>query len=99
VGAGVALLLAPRSGEEMQEDIRQGVRRIRTSAEEKVGAARATVVRTRDRVEDRIDSVRDRLDEQTDRAREAVDSGRRAARGAREEIERRLADVREPQVA
>jgi gas vesicle protein len=102
LGAGAALLLAPRSGAETQEDIRASVSRVRFAAEEKVGAARDTVARTRERIEDQIGTVRDQfgavrgqIDERTDRARQAFDSGRRAARQAREELERRVADVKE----
>jgi len=90
LGAGVALLLAPRSGAETQQEIRDSVQRLRDTA----GGARdrvvGTVDRTRTRLTDRIGSVRDTLERRTGQARDAVDAGRRAARDARTELERRL---------
>jgi gas vesicle protein len=102
LGAGAALLLAPRSGAETQEEIRQQVRRARTAAENRVENARMTVARTRDRIQDQIDTVRDQvgnvrneIDARAMQAREALETGRRAAREARQELERRVADVRD----
>lgn len=102
LGAGAALLLAPRSGMETQDEIRDRVRRARTAAEDRYGTARDTVTRTRDRLEEQIGSVRrrfedvrDQIDEGAERARGAMDQGRRAARDAKEEIERRVHDARE----
>lgn len=95
IGAGIALLLAPRTGAQTQADLRAGVRRVRATAEDSFDSARDTVNRTRDRFEGRVESVRDRVEERTDRARGAADRARRATGGAREEIERRLANARE----
>jgi gas vesicle protein len=102
LGAGVALLMAPRSGAQTQEEIRQGVRRVRTAAEDRVESARSTVNRTRSRIEDQLGNVREqlgtvkeRIDSRADRAREALDNGRRVARDARAELERRMADMRD----
>ena len=87
LGAGVALLLAPRSGQETQEEIRRTANRLRTGVEDRVTYARdsvtGAVTRTRDRVQGRVDTVRD-----------AFESGRRVARDARSEIERRVADAK-----
>lgn len=94
LGAGAALLLAPRSGAETQSEIRRNVQRIRDTAEGTVTGARDTVTRTRNRIFDRIDSVRSTFEEQADRARDAVDTGRRAARDARSELERRVAEAK-----
>lgn len=94
IGAGVALLLAPRSGNETQDEIRRTARRIRDTAEGRVNDVTGTVSRTRSRIVDRIDSVRSTFEEQADRARDAVDTGRRAARDARSELERRVAEAK-----
>jgi gas vesicle protein len=94
-GAGAALLLATRSGAQTQEEIRAGVRRVRTAAEDRVESARLKVNRTRTRIEDQLGTVKDRIDTKADRAREALDSGRRVARDARSELEKRVADVRD----
>jgi gas vesicle protein len=99
IGAGAALLLAPRSGEETQEEIRERVRRLRDAAEDRVNEVRDTVTgtvsRTRYRLQDQIDAVRDTVESKTDRAKHAVDAGRRAAKDARSELERRVAEARE----
>jgi gas vesicle protein len=97
IGAGAALLLAPRSGAETQEEIRGGVQRVKTAASDKVDAARSTVHRTRERVEDSVDAVRDRFGNVRDRiatgaeeARSAVETGRRSAREA---LDRHVGDT------
>jgi gas vesicle protein len=99
IGAGAALLLAPRTGAQTQEELRQGVMRARNAAQDRAQAARQTVDRTRGRIEDQIGSVRDqlgnvreRIETRTERAREVIDTG---TRRAREEIERRVAEAKE----
>lgn len=98
LGAGVALLLAPRSGRETQEELRRSLDRVRRAAEERVADARdavvGTVERTRDHFNDQVDSVRDAVQDRVERAGKAVDAGRRAAVGAREELERRVAEAK-----
>ncbi|MEX0912878.1 MAG: YtxH domain-containing protein [Gemmatimonadota bacterium] len=95
VGAGAALLLAPRSGAETQEDIRDRVIRVRSKAEERVGAVRDTANRTRTRIEDQFGAVREQFDEVLGRSDDrpgfggdAAAEARRAAREARAEMER-----------
>lgn len=99
LGAGVALLLAPRSGEETQEEIRRGALRLRDGVEGRVTHARDTVTdavtRTRDRLQDRVDTVRDAYESRAERARTALDTGRRVARDARTELERRVAEAKQ----
>lgn len=102
IGAAAGLLLAPRSGEQTQEEIRRSVHRVRTAAEDRVEEARQTVSRARARLDDQIGAVReqvgaarDQLDTRTEQARDAFESGRKAAREARAELERRVADVKE----
>lgn len=95
LGAGVALLLAPRSGEETQEEIRLRARKLRAAAEERVDSVRDsvtdTITRTRNQFQDRMDSVLDVVDT---RGREAIESSRRVASDAREELRRRVAEAR-----
>jgi gas vesicle protein len=95
IGAGAALLLAPRSGQETQAEIRRRAELLRTGVEDRVHSAREAVVRTRDQVQDRIDNVRDTIETRVDQVRDAVDTGRRAARDARSELERRVASAKE----
>jgi gas vesicle protein len=94
LGAGLALLFAPRSGAETQRELRQRVDRLRSTAEGRIDEARETlydtVDRTRAGVQERIDAVREVVQARTTQAREAVDAGRRAAREARSELTLRL---------
>ena len=98
LGAGAALLLAPRSGEETQREIRDKVTRARRDAEHRVTDTRDAMLgameRTRDTVQDRVDSVRDALQSGADQARDAVDAGRRAAHDTRRDLEQRVADAK-----
>lgn len=98
LGAGAALLLAPRSGAETQEELREQARRLRMSAEDRVNEARDSVVeaveRTRDRVQERIDAVRDAVETGAQQAREAVNAGRHAAQETRQDLERRVAEAK-----
>lgn len=94
LGVGAALLLAPRTGEETQEEIRQRVRRIRDAAEDRANEVRdnvtGAITRTRGRIQDQIDSVRETVEDRADQARQAIEAGRRAALEARGELERRV---------
>lgn len=91
IGAGAALLLAPRSGAETRDEIRERVDRARSAASDRVEAAKSTVHRTRESIEDRMESVRDqfgdlreRIEERADDARDRIRSGRRSAMDAYE---------------
>lgn len=99
LGAGVALLFAPHSGAETQEEIRRRVRRARDAAGDRVSDARDSVTgavhRTRDRIQDRLDSVRGAVETRAEQARDALDTGRRAARDARSELRRRVAEAKD----
>jgi gas vesicle protein len=83
VGAGLALLLTPYSGEETQEEIKERARRLKTAAGEGIRSAQRNI-------EERLDHTRDELMERVGTVREAVDSGRRAAREARDDLEHKL---------
>lgn len=98
LGAGAALLLAPRTGAETQRELRERARALRDAAEGRVNEARDTmtgaVERARGEIDDRIGSLRQAVEVRADQARSAVDAGRRAAREARTDLERRLADAK-----
>ena len=83
VGAGLALLFAPQSGEETQEEIKRRARRLRAQAEERVRAAQ-------EELESRLEQTREGVQTRVDSVRGAVESGRQAARDARTDLERRL---------
>lgn len=87
VGAGVALLFAPRSGEQVRGEIRTGVQRIRDRAEQTVRDLQSTV-------QDTIDGVRSEVTGRVDAAREAFEAGRETARRTRSDMEQRLQESR-----
>jgi gas vesicle protein len=96
VGAGVALLFAPRSGAATRRDIRRRATRVKESAEQAVTEVTDTVVDSfndaRRRVEDQIDSVRQAVDLKKQQVHRAVEAGRVAAEEARTELEQRIAE-------
>jgi gas vesicle protein len=83
LGAGVALLFAPRSGEETQREIKERVVRLKDVAGQRVREAQA-------RIEERLDQTRGEVMDRVDSIREAMESGRRAASDARSELEGRI---------
>lgn len=96
VGAGVALLFAPRSGADTRQDIRRRANRVRRAAEEAATNVTDTVVGTfedaRRRVEDQIDTARQAVDLKRRQVNRAFEAGRTAAREARDELEQRIAE-------
>jgi gas vesicle protein len=99
VGAAVALLLAPMSGAELRADLRSRSRKLKNMATQKVDELEDLVAggyeQARARVEEGIESAKRSVKEGRQAARDVVDAGRDVAQGAREELERRLADARE----
>jgi gas vesicle protein len=83
LGAGVALLFAPRSGAETQQDLKERALALRDAAEERMKEAQA-------QIEDRLEHAREELMERVDAVKEAVESGRATAREAREELEEKI---------
>ena len=83
VGAGLALLFAPQSGEETQEEIRARAEKLRLAAEERMREAQVTI-------EDRLENVREGVESRVELVRDAVESGRAAAEEARTDLEAKL---------
>ena len=83
VGAGLALLFAPKSGEETQEELKLRARKLKSAAEERVGEAQK-------QLEERLDAAREGVHAKVDDVRDAVEAGRKAAVEAREDLERKL---------
>lgn len=83
VGAGLALLFAPKTGEETQEDLKERARKLKGVAEDRVREAQK-------QLESRMEQARKGVHEKVDEVREAVDAGRQAAVEARDDLERRL---------
>ncbi|HVX39989.1 MAG TPA: YtxH domain-containing protein [Gemmatimonadaceae bacterium] len=100
IGAGAALLFAPRSGAETRQDIKRRASRVRRAAEDAAGDVADTVAGrvadtfqdARRRVEDRIDAVRQSVDLKRQQVNRAVHAGRVAADEARAELEARIAE-------
>lgn len=94
IGAGVALLYAPQSGEKTRRELarrgRRATQRAQEMAEDLRDKASETYTGARARVEDRLESARDAVGRGRRKVSHAVDSGRKAAGQAREDLERRL---------
>ena len=83
VGAGLALLLAPKSGVETQEDLKEQARKLRSAAEERVKEAQR-------QLEERLEGVRDGVQTRYEDVKDAVSAGRDAATDARSDLELKL---------
>jgi len=98
IGAGIALLLAPQSGEETRRDIKRKAREVSDAAKDAAGDLQDTVAdrysRAKASVGTRIDSARQAIDLKKHQATEAIRAGREAAAQAREELEARLAETK-----
>ncbi|HEU4883483.1 MAG TPA: YtxH domain-containing protein [Longimicrobium sp.] len=98
VGAGIALLLAPRSGRETQAELARALGGLRDSAGGPVDGTRQSVAglvtRARGGLTGRLDEVRAAVDDRMDRVRGAVDEGRMAATQARVELRRRVDEAK-----
>ena len=83
VGAGLALLFAPKAGVETQEELREQARKLRVVAEERVREAQR-------QLEERLDEAREGVASRYDEVRDAVSAGRSAASDARGDLEGKL---------
>ena len=96
LGAGVALLLAPQSGEETRRGIARRARRAQEAAQGFVEDVSGTVAdkfnEVRATVEDRIEATFEAVDDKKRRVSNAFHAGRAAAREARGELEQRIAE-------
>jgi gas vesicle protein len=87
LGAGIALLFAPRTGKETRQEIGNGMRKLRDGAEDTVQKVQKAVTGT-------IEEFRDQVNERMDTARQAMEAGREAALRSRAELERRVDEAR-----
>lgn len=96
LGAGVALLLAPQTGEETRRSIARRARRAQHAAQDLVHDMSGTVAEkisdVRNRVEERIEATFDAVDAKRRQVANAFDAGRAAARETRGELEDRIAE-------
>ena len=98
IGAGVALLFAPRSGEETRTEIRRRAQRAgdaaRGVAEGVSDSVADTFESARSRVEHQIQTARSAIEMKKRQVSRAMDAGRAAANEARGDLERRLAETK-----
>ena len=98
IGAGIALLFAPRSGEETRRDIERRARKIGDQARDLVSdvteSVSEKVQEAKAGVESRIDSARNAVELKRRQVTNAVDAGRAAAQQARVELEQRIAETK-----
>lgn len=98
LGAAAALLLAPKSGAETQQELKERARRLRERAEEKAGELQETFNEAFDsgrrQVEEKYEYAKEKVSEGRTRAQQALDAGKKAARAARTEIEGKMGNRR-----
>lgn len=98
IGAGVAILFAPRSGMETRTEISRRARRagtkVRGVAEEVGEQVVDTFEGARARVEEQLESARTAIEMKKAQVARAMDAGREAAQQARGDLERRLAETK-----
>lgn len=98
VGAGIALLFAPQSGEETRRQLKRQARRVSSAARD---AAEDLSENLADRyehakrsVEDKLEAARHALEIKKHQAAEAIKAGREAAQQARQDLEARIAETK-----
>lgn len=98
IGAGVALLFAPRSGQETRTEISRRARRagstVKGVAEEVTDQVVDTFEGAKARVEEQIESARSAIEHKKSQVARAMVAGREAAQQARGDLERRLAETK-----
>jgi gas vesicle protein len=86
IGAGLALLYAPRSGKETRREIADGAQRLRDASEEAIRRAQKAMT-------DSVDDLKDQVNARIESARQAMDAGREAARATRADLDRRVREA------
>lgn len=97
-GAGIALLFAPRSGEETRREIKRSAGRVKLIAQDTAEDLTDTVLdkyeHARRTVENTIDATKEAIDLKKKQASNAMRAGREAAQEARDDLERRIAETK-----
>lgn len=96
VGAATALLFAPKSGQETQEELRESARKLKEEAGTHLADLRKNVEegleKTKTSVADRVETVREEAREKKRQTAEALRAGKEAAQQARGDLEKRVAE-------
>ena len=98
IGAGIALLFAPKSGPETRQAIRRRARNasdaVKGVASDMTDQVASTLETATAKVEEQIDSARSAIESKKRQVTRAMDAGREAARQARGDLERRLTETK-----
>jgi gas vesicle protein len=94
LGAGLALLYAPRTGEETRRVLQRKLWKLRAVTEEKLDELAQQFSSGREALQDLADDDDDEFDELSDAPPLRARAGTREAGSARDELERRLAESR-----
>lgn len=98
IGAGVALLFAPKSGPETRRAIKRGAQKsvdtVKNVATDMTDQVAETFETAKARVEEQIESVRSAVQTKKRQVTRAMDAGKEAAHQARGDLERRLAETK-----
>ena len=103
IGAGLALLFAPRTGEETRRELKEQGKRLRDAAQDTMDDLQETLggryEHVKETVEDRLENAKEMFEDRKERAVDAVDAGKAAVKSARSELEKRLADSKKTKTA
>lgn len=94
IGAGLALLFAPASGDETRRRIRREAGRLRERAEDAIDELSYEYDRVREEVEETVDEVKEKVAGAARSIADEVRTRKSSVSAARDELERRLADAR-----
>jgi gas vesicle protein len=98
IGAGLALLFAPKSGEQTRRELQRQARRVSDQAQDLVselsGSVGDTISEAKEKIGSRIDAARDAVELRRRQVTNAVAAGREAAQQARVELEQRIAETK-----
>jgi gas vesicle protein len=98
LGAGLALLFAPQTGEETRRELQRRARKVGDQAQDFMSEVTDSVTEkfseARASVENRLDNARAAVELKRRQVSDAVDAGRVAAQQARVELEQRIAETK-----
>ena len=98
VGAGLALLFAPKTGEETRRTIKDQGKKLRAIAGERADELQDSLEhgyqRTKERLEEGLATARRKVEEKKESTVEAIEAGKAAVHSAREELDNRLSKAR-----
>ncbi len=99
IGAGLALIFAPQSGEQTRESIKRSAKKAGEATKRAGEKVTDALAQAKADLESRIDTARSSIDLKKVQVSRAVDAGREAARAARDDLERRMAEQRAADVS